>query len=299
MKSRLLLLPILVLVSAVAQSQCPTGDAARAAMLALGLQNKLLAHKIAPDDFELDAPADVGRDIVMLRKTLDIATQAFFRCEAGDDSSPASLQSKLSLFLHAKQSLRDDSHDRSDGIYGANLAVHIEPAKGFPESLFVVLSFGIDCGDDNLLFLYSKDAGQWHQRLHWYSDKYTKPSDAFGDFFLYTVAPGPGNQPLIAAAHGTPWCSSRMSAFHADLIHAADSLGAQKPVAHLDEYYSRFDVDPKLRTEPDGFELRLQVDSLDEATLVRPGIYRYRTTDGLLKRIQPGGYPFDSGSVYL
>jgi hypothetical protein len=253
-------------------------------MLPLGIQYKLLAHKIVANDIEEEAPPEVGQDVVMLRKTLNVATQAFFRCEVGDDSQPASLQSKLEAFLHADQTKRADN---SPEVYGANLAVHIEPAKGLPDSLFVVLTFGIECGDDNLLFLYTKEDGRWHQRLHWYSDKYTAPSDAFGDFFLYTVAPGPNNQSLIAIAHGTPWCSSRMSAFHIDLFRPSDDSAPLKPMAHLDDYYSRFDVEPRLKAESDGFEIRLQSDSLDEATLVRPGIYRYRTTEGQLRRIQP------------
>src|SRR6185312_12210752 len=106
-------------------------------------------------DLELDAPPDVGRDVVMLRKTLDVATQAFFHCETDNDSNPVTLQSKLAAFLHTNQSKRDDNTSTPDGVYGANLAVHIETAKGFPNSIFVVLTFGIECGDDNLLFLYT------------------------------------------------------------------------------------------------------------------------------------------------
>ena len=136
-----LILLSLIAATARAQSPCPPGDAARTALLPLALQYKLLGHKISTDDFDLDAPADVSRDLVMLRKTLDVATQAFFRCEAGDDTVPHSLQAKLSAFLHTKESVRDETHDREDGIYGANLTVRIESAKGFPNSLFVVLTF--------------------------------------------------------------------------------------------------------------------------------------------------------------
>jgi hypothetical protein len=257
-------------------------------MLPLGLQYKLLAHKISTDDIELEAPPDVSRDIVMLRKSLDVATQAFFRCVARDDTDAGSLQGKLSAYLHTDRSRRDDPNTQ-DGVYGANLTVHIEPAKGFTNSMFVVLTFGIECGDDNLLFLYTREDGRWIQRLHWYGDKYTEPSDAYGDFFLYGGVPGPKNEPLVAAAHGTPWCTSRMSAFHVDLLQPSSAKTAQKNLAHRDDYYSRDDDVPRtLKITADGFDIRVRGDSLDFDNLfTRPRIFRFRTTDGALERIQP------------
>jgi hypothetical protein len=254
-------------------------------MLPLGLQNKLLAHKIAADDFELDAPPEVGRDIVMLRKTLDVATQAFFHCEAGETNA-ASLQTKLAAFLHADRSARDDSHDREDGIYGANLTVHIEPAKAFPNSLFVVLTLGIECGDDNLLLLYSREDGRWKQRLHWYSEKYTKPSDAFGDFLVYTAAPGPNNEAAVAVAHGTVWCTSRFSGFDLDLIAPGADVGSQTLLAHQQAGYSRGDTVPTLKPYAEGVTLRVDSSSRDlEGVFTYVGVFRYRTTSGNLDRL--------------
>lgn len=286
MKLTLALLLLLLAAPALSQSPCSPGDAARAATLPLSLQYKLLAHKGATDDFELDAPADVSRDIVMLRKTLDIATQAFFHCEAGDDMSPASLQAKLATFLHTDRSKRDDSHGGEDGIYGANLKIHIEPAKEFANSIFVVLTFGIECGEDNLLFLYTRTNGIWTQRLHWYSDKYTKPSDAFGDFFVYTTAPGPNQQPVLAVAHGKPWCTSRFSGFEVDLLAPGQDMHSQKVLAHDEHGYSRGDTRPILKPYGEGVTLRLEANSRDlEGVFTYVGVFRYRTVDGTLDRL--------------
>ena len=208
-------------------------------MLPLGMQNKLLAHKIAVDDFELDAPADVGRDIVMLRKTLDIATQAFFRCEAGDDSDPASLQTELAAFLHTDRSKRDENSSSQDGVYGANLRIKVVTAKGISNSVFVVLTFDINCGDDNVLLLFTKEAGLWSEHLHWYSDKYTKPSDAFGDLYLYSLVPGKDGTPLVAIAHGHPWCTSRWSGFDINLVRPTTTLTPQVMLGHFSTGYDR------------------------------------------------------------
>lgn len=256
-------------------------------MLPLGLQTKLLKHKIADNDVELEAPADVGRDIVMLRKTLDIATQAFFRCEAKSESGPASLKSGLATFLHADRSKRAEI---SDEVYGANLTVEVENAKGLRDSVFVVLTFGIECGDDSLLLLFTRDGEHWRERLHWYADKYTAPSDAFGDFLLYTAAPGPNNEPVVAVAHGTPWCTSRYSGFKFDLIKPGDAGSPQKVLASSQNAYSRGDTTPTLKPYSEGVTLRLDSSSADlEGVFTYLGVFRYRTIDGGLVRLPVAG----------
>jgi hypothetical protein len=262
-------------------------------MLTLGIQNRLLVHKIAVDDFELDAPSDVGRDVVMLRKTLDTATQAFFRCEAGNDSDPASLQSKLASFLHTARSQRDENPSRQDGIYAANLTVNFEAAKGFPNSIFVVLTFGIECGNDNLLLLYTKEDGQWHQRLHWYSDKYTKPSDAFGDLYLYSLVPGKDGIPLAAIAHGHPWCTSRWSGFDINLLRPATTLTSQVMLGHFSKGYDRgSDEDQGIKLTADGFTIKFRtneaVPAKDPMQMSGPLTLRFRTTTNTLECISKG-----------
>lgn len=275
----LLLLPILLLATAHAQFPCSPGDAARAAMLPLGLQNKLLGHKIPTEAPEFDAPADVGRDIVMLRKTLDVATQAFFRCEAGSDSSPVSLQSKLSVFLHADQSKRPEF---SFQPYGANLTIHMETAKEFPDSLFIVLTFDIECGSDNLLFLYTREGARWHSRLHWYSDKYTGPSDAYGDFVYYKSVPGPDTaRPLLALIHGHSQCASVHSGFGMDLVRAAWGSSPQQTLDHLMHSYV-IDDEFNVSLTTAGLQIRTSVESEDASRIWHPGILSYSTNSGRL-----------------
>src|SRR5579871_276422 len=267
---------------------CPPGDAARAAMLSLGLQNKLLAHKL-DDGFELDPSLTVEKDIVMLRKTLDVATQAFFHCEAGDTSDAEILQSKLASFLHTDRSKRAETSSQQDGVYGANLRVKVEPVDGFSKAVFVTLSFGISCGDDNILLLFSKDTGQWRENLHWYSANYTKPSDAFGDFFTYALVPGPDRVPLVAVAHGHPWCTSRFSNFNVDLLRPATESSPQLVLAHVNEEYDRLGPDPeKIHPTPDGFKLRISVTADNPIQASHVITFRYRTTAQTLERVQKG-----------
>ncbi len=283
----------LALATSLATLSCPPGDAARTAMLPLAIQNKLLAHKIAPDDFELDAPADVGRDIVMLRKTLDTATQAFFRCEAGNDSDPESLQTRLAAFLHADESKRNENGTALDGVYGANLNIKLTPARGLPNSIFVVLNFSIECGDDNVLLLFTKETDQWSKRLHWYSNEYTKPSDAFGDLYVYSAVPGQDGAPLVAIAHGHPWCTSRWSGFNIDLLRPATKLTSQVILGHFSTGYDRnSDQTQRIKPTANGFTFKFwtneAVPDNDPTQMSGPLTLRFRTTANTLECVSRG-----------
>ena len=267
-------------IFARAQGACTNGDVRREALLPLGLQNRLLAHKQAADNFELDAPSDVSADVVMLRKTLAVVTQAFFRCEAGNDTRPDSLQTRLAKLLHANQPEEPLRHapdgsiiEPIDGIYGSKLRVDIEPLTGLPSSVAVKLTFGIECGDDNLLLIYTWAENKWHQRLSWYANKYTKPSDAFGDLYLYSSLP----ENRIVVAHGHPWCSSVHSGLNLDLIQMATDSSSQHVLDHITHGYVR-DGEPSIRHTNDGIQLDVEVESIDSSVIYHPGVLRYRTT---------------------
>ena len=177
-----------------------------------------------------------------------------------------------------------------DHTYGEQPSpVHVKPLSGKPEMLAIDLSFSIGCGDDYMLLVFRHTGQAWQKALDYHSDKYTQPSDAFGDFFLYTTVPGPTKDSLMAVAYGTPWCSSRMSGFHVDLLRPADESLPQALLAHLNEGYSRYDHMPTaLKQTSDGFQIRVWDDSLDFDNLfTRPRIYRFRTTGAKLERIQP------------
>jgi hypothetical protein len=256
-------------------------------MFPLGIQNKLLAHKFPADDPEFEAPEKVGADVVMLRKTLDLATQAFFHCEAGDDTNPASLQAKLAAFLHADRSKRDENSTAQDGVYGANLKIKVEQAKGLENSLFVVLNFGINCGDDNILLLFTKEDNQWKERLHWYSDKYTAPTDAFGDLYLYSVVPGKDGGPLLVVAHGRPWCVSRWSSFELNLLSPATNSTPQANLGHFTAGDDRAsDNDSGIKPVSDGFTFKFwtneAVTGKHPTSMSEPLTLRFRTTGNTL-----------------
>jgi hypothetical protein len=274
----LLFLSIFVLASAHAQSPCPPGDAARAAMLPLGPQNKLLAHKIATDVPEFEAPADVGRDIVMLRKTLDVATQAFFHCEAGDDINPASLQKGLSAFLHTNESKRPEFGSQP---YGANLTASVESADGFTNSVYVVLTFEVECGDDKLLFLYSHNTDGWYRRLHWYADSYSGPADAFQFVDYKTVAGRNPNEQLIALIHGHAQCASVHTAFTLELALPASISGHEEILDHLDHTFVIDDEFTVTRTST-GLQVRTALESEDSSLIWHHGILRFNTNTGKL-----------------
>ncbi len=176
-----------------------------------------------------------------------------------------------------------------DQVYGTDLRVSVTVPANKPELLMVDWSFGIDCGNDSLLLVYSRHASQWKQVLRWQSKADESISDAFGDFFQYAVVPlGPTERWGVAVAHGHPWCTSRWSGFDLDVIAPAQDSLPQRVLFHKSAGYVRFeDVRPIIKPKQDGFDLRLEVGLMDPDIMTRCGVYRFRTTEENIERIQP------------
>ena len=284
MSTRAILL-LLALTAPAAAQTCTPQAAQQFAAQALGLQAKLLAVPVG--DGDIDIPQPVRPVLHDFKQALARTVDAAVACNA----APAQIQASLATLLHANNPIKQPdakSVAPYKDVYGADLAVHASAAPNMPDLLAVQLSFDISCGDDNALFIYRHSPAGWKRELAYYNPDLNLVSDGIGDFFTWSFVPGPNNQPLFAAAHGTPWCSSRMSGFKVDLIAPSNGNQSQKTVAHYSADYSRGDDVVTIKATGDGFQLRAPDDSLDFDNLfVRPRVYRFRTTAGTLDRIQP------------
>ena len=173
-----------------------------------------------------------------------------------------------------------------DHIYGANLKLAARREEHEPPLISLQIGFGIACGRDEMLLMYQFSGNAWRRVIRWQSDSYKEISEAFGDFFEYAVLGQRGNDWLVAVAHGKPWCSSNTSGFDLDVLRPVGAVMQQSTVFHKEAAYRR-DVAPTLRGEPDGFVLRLNIESLSADAKERAGIYHYRLHQGQLHRYQP------------
>ncbi len=281
----------LFFASAAYAQPCSPNAAKDLAVAVHTIQTRLFAIPVLKDDLPYEAPLSAQSDVPSLLNALSSAVERYMHCDGGYTTAPLEIERHVASLLGANQpeSATAKRNGYPDHTYGDDLAVHVKSLSDKPEVLAIDLSFSIGCGDNHMLLVFRHVENSWQEALDWHSSKYTKPSDAFGDFFVYSLVPGPTNNPLIAVAYGSPWCSSRMSAFHVDLLHPAGESSPQALLAHLDEGYSRDDHIPTaLKQTVDGFQIRVWDDSLDSDTLLtRPRIYRFRTTQAKLERIQP------------
>jgi hypothetical protein len=138
-----------------------------------------------------------------------------------------------------------------------------------------------------MLLAYERRSDRWDRVLRWQSGDYSEVDKAFGDFFKYVVIPGDNQGWLLAVAHGSPWCTSRWSGYDLDLLQPSSTASTQKVLQHISKGYVRFEVEPVMKPEPKGFQLRLQTGMIDTDLMTRIGIYRYRVNENGLERVQP------------
>ncbi len=234
---------------------------------------------------DIDVPSPIAQTIVRLKAALVAAADAGLAC-ADTSADPALLQTKLAQLLHANPPepppntvIKPDDHrfDEALGSYGTGLRVHItRPAAPVP-LLQVELTFNIECGSDTILLLFSPDNGHWTDRLVWQAPPLKQVGDAFGDFFLSAILPGPtpGSWRAVVA-HGRPWCSSRWSGFSLDLLEPQSKSVIPRVLWTKSDGYVRFEIEPTLKAAGDTFELRLEVGTIESDIMTRLGIYRYQ-----------------------
>jgi hypothetical protein len=276
---------LLALGASLATPACNTANFAQRVH---AVQTSLFTINESKDDLPIDPPRLAQQEVPKLRIALTAAITGYMQCEAVDITDPASLQSGVAKLLNANrpESAAEQKRGYPDHTYGDDLTIRVQAFRSKENTIAVDANFSTGCGQDHVLLLFNRQPDHWFRTLDWQSDKYTKPNDAFGDFFLYTAAPGSNGAELVAVAHGNPWCTSRFSGFDVDLLQPATSQTPQRHIAHTDNVYSRGDTTPTLKSVPDGITLRLDSSSRDlEGVFTYIGVFRFRTTSNTLERM--------------
>jgi hypothetical protein len=256
----------------------------------LALQSELGQTKV--DEMDEGIPPVVADKITQLKDALSHTSDAALAC-AKPSVEPAELQKSLAQVLHANAPepvgntvIPKDDHryDEILGSYGHNLRVQISRPPGVAGIIEIQYSNNIECGADSMLLVYELHDGVWTERLRWQSPPLKLISDAFGDFFVSAVLPGSSalestnTKWRVVVAHGTPWCTSRMSGFKMDLLSPGPDPASPRVLWHAERGYSRGDFDPQIKSSGNTFELRLNADcmSFDSVNCFeRRVIYRY------------------------
>ena len=261
----------------------------------LKAQQSLMQQHIAEMD-EAVTPV-LQKQIAEFKDVLVSAADVILHCESAD--TPADqLQKDLAKQFHANQ----PDNSQTQLPYGAELKVSVATPAAAPQLRIVEIHFDIECGDDAVLLVYEPDKGVksismtgarsdsskpdgFSRTLRWQAQPYDQISGAFGGFFKYLLLPAQASKPWrLVVAHGTDWCTSRWSGYGIDLIEPyAD---APRVIWHDQQRYVR-ETDPKLTLRPNGFELRVDVGTIETEQMVRKGVFHYAVDGDTVRRTQP------------
>jgi hypothetical protein len=282
----------LLLVPALwAERTCSQPDLQLAAQHAKAVQAELLAYKLQ-GEMDESVPATLQAQISAFKESLAALADAALKC-APDDANPKLIESMLAKLLNANKPVVNEVYDpkkppQLDHIYGDGITVKVTASAKLPSLFLVEFGFDIACGNDSMLLAYERGNDHWQQALRWQSGNYEDVSGAFGDFFQYQILqPSDSTSWLLAVAHGRPWCTSRWSGFHLDVVQPSARSTPQQTIFDLSADYVRFEIDPTMKLTPGGFQLRMEAGSLDITFMTRPVIYRYRVSGKQFTRIQP------------
>jgi hypothetical protein len=284
--------------SLLAEERCSSEALHKATEHALAVQARLLAVKVGQNGIDTEVASSTQIEIRAFKTAILATTDTFMQCEPvfdkGVAEGVAGVERRLAEGLNANRKEADSVDSNTpeskmmDGIYGAGLRVKAKELLRTPLTLAIQVNFGVDCGGDNVLLVYAWKQGRWQRVLLWQAPDYDTVGGAFGDFFEYQLIPHGGREGwALSVAYGHPWCSSRWSGFDMDVLEPIEGQAAPRVLMHLNEGYVRFEVEPRMKLMPDGFELRLEVGTVESDVMTRMGIYRYQLAGGVAQRVQP------------
>jgi hypothetical protein len=284
----------LVIPLASSAQTCPRDAIQRATESTNSIQTRMLAVKGSSDGMDYSFTPTTGELIRSMKESLATVINEYMACATESISNPKVIESDLAKLLDANkpappsQTLTESTPMPSDHVYGDALQIDVTRPDASLDLIAVQTSFSVGCGNDTMLLIYEWKHDAWQRALRWQSGDYKEVSGAFGDFFNFVVLRRKeSGQWLVAVAHGMPWCTSRWSGYDLDLIQPSGTGESQHVLVHRNSTYVRFDVDPTMKLELGGFELRLQTGQLDLEYMTRLGIYRYRVIGDSLQRVQP------------
>jgi len=279
------------------EQSCSQAALRKTAAQVLAVQARLLAVKVGDGEMDTSVSPSTRTEIHSFKAAINEAIDAFMLCEdlGSKDvhDKPKSIESGLADLLKGNREKMwetisaDNLPEVADRVYGRALGIKVRTVLPEPLTVAVQVSFGVNCGDDNFLLVYEAGKTKWQRVLDWQSGDYDEISGAFGDFFDYQLIPQATQDGwAIAVAHGMPWCTSRWSGFDLDVIQPERGKTSQKVLMHTNKGYVR-ENDPVMKSTPDGFQLRLEVGTVESDIMTRVGIFRYRVVGGQVERIQP------------
>lgn len=276
-----------------ADDRCSQDSLQHAAGRVFELQSRLLAVKVGQDGMDTSVSPAIQADIREFKASISYAVDAFIRCSSSTGEEK-SIESGLADLLRANKEEMwktvegDTLNGNPDQVYGRALGLKVRTLSQEPRIISVQVSFGVNCGDDNVLIVYELHDVGWRRELLWQAGDYETVGGAFGDFFEFQLIPnGAPNGFALAVAHGHPWCTSRWSGFDLDVLEPDKGKEATKVMMHTNEGNVRDEIEPRMKRTSDGFELRLEVGTVESAVMTRAGIYRYHVANGQIARVQP------------
>lgn len=286
-------LAVLILTTPLhAADDCSEVQLQRASTIVRGNRAQLLGDAV--EEMDTRVPSAVQLQIESMKDSLAKFVDLYMMCRPTNVADAGGLERDLAKRLDANEpwaaSPSREYGQEDQQVYGADLTLIAKKPEGAPGLIAIEVSFGIMCGKDTMLLIYEWQSGEWRQVLRWQSGRYTEVSGAFGDFFEYVVKTSPvSNVPLVAVAHGRPWCTSGWSEFDLDVIKTARNDAQQQVLLHREESYNRtVDRAAVLLKTPHGFQLRVEDMSLDFVHLfVEPVIYNYLVAGDTVRRVQP------------
>jgi len=240
---------------------------------------------------ETDVPPEAQIRIPKLKAAVQDFVPTVFAC-LPDDQDARPVERLLNRMAGvADLSPNDQPSDINkplSGFYGT--PVHFEvTAQGNNREVFGVLAaFGVECGDDAVLFVFEREGKTWIEKITATSNPYKSVGDAWGDLQYSISPPDPTGHWFVLLARDHPWCSSRFNGIEIRILRPGATPGQPVVILNVNDGLNRGDINTRLSAKADMAEVIFDKPGQDVETLLDyVGIQKYAIRGDQAVRVQP------------
>jgi hypothetical protein len=150
--------------------------------------------------------------------------------------------------------------------YGGIDSIDVVAPAGHRNLLAVVVTLGIPCGSDSVLFLFRHD-DRWRLVYERREDGYDSISGALGSFQWLVSPPDEQGRFLVLTSSITPWCTSVWHQMHYQVDRVEPGRADAVPIDSGE--YTSHEWDVELQIAPDRYAIRFSGSCFDPSYLVR------------------------------
>jgi len=234
------------------------------------IQKTLLTTPLG-EEMDPNIPPLTRQNILKLKDSIARLAEAYMNCQP-QEPDPKRITQDLSALVPPNPS--------DENKFGSGLSFTVTLTGRL---VSITAKFGIKCGDDTILLIFSPRENSWTEVLRWQAPSYKDVSGGFWSFQHQISPPDANGAWFVVTSHVMPWCSSTWSSIEYAILRPGPKVLLKRSEGM---WWGNEDFGTLAATQNTA-DIRFTNRGIDPEVHSRVFIRRYEIKGDTIKRVPP------------